>query len=35
MEVVNGVKRFSVIDTGGYTINSEDLFEEEIRSRCS
>ena len=24
-------KEFSVIDTGGYTVNSEDVFEEEIR----
>ena len=24
-------KEFSVIDTGGYTVNSEDIFEEEIR----
>ncbi|MBP9018850.1 MAG: ribosome biogenesis GTPase Der [Rikenellaceae bacterium] len=26
-------REFSVIDTGGYTINSEDLFEEEIRKQ--
>ena len=24
-------KEFSVIDTGGYTVNSEDIFEDEIR----
>ena len=24
-------REFSVIDTGGYTVNSEDIFEEEIR----
>ncbi len=24
---------FSVIDTGGYTINSEDVFEEEIKKQ--
>lgn len=24
-------KEFSIIDTGGYTVNSEDIFEEEIR----
>ena len=24
-------KEFSVIDTGGYTVNSEDVFEEEIQ----
>lgn len=28
----NGVE-FSVIDTGGYTVNSEDQFEEEIRKQ--
>ena len=26
----NGLE-FSVIDTGGYTVNSEDIFEDEIR----
>ena len=26
-------KEFSVIDTGGYTLNSEDVFEEEIRKQ--
>lgn len=26
-------KEFSVIDTGGYVINSEDIFEEEIRKQ--
>lgn len=26
-------KRFSVIDTGGYALNSEDVFEEEIRKQ--
>ena len=24
-------KEFSIIDTGGYTVNSEDIFEDEIR----
>ena len=24
-------REFSVIDTGGYTVNSEDIFEDEIR----
>ena len=24
---------FSVVDTGGYTVNSEDVFEEEIRKQ--
>lgn len=24
-------KEFSVIDTGGYTVNSDDIFEDEIR----
>jgi len=26
-------KEFSVIDTGGYTVNSEDIFEDEIRKQ--
>lgn len=26
-------KEFSVIDTGGYTVNSDDIFEEEIRKQ--
>ncbi len=26
-------KEFSVIDTGGYTLNSEDVFEDEIRKQ--
>ena len=26
-------KDFSVIDTGGYAINSDDIYEEEIRKR--
>jgi GTPase len=26
-------REFSVIDTGGYTLNSEDIFEEEIRKQ--
>jgi GTP-binding protein len=26
-------KKFSVIDTGGYVVNSEDVFEEEIRKQ--
>lgn len=30
----NGVE-FSVIDTGGYVVNSEDIFEEEIRKQVS
>lgn len=30
--VWNG-KEFSVIDTGGYVVNSEDVFEEEIRKQ--
>ncbi len=28
-------KEFSVIDTGGYTIGSEDIFEEEIRKQVA
>lgn len=28
-------KEFSVIDTGGYTTNSDDIFEEEIRKQVS
>lgn len=28
-----GGREFSVIDTGGYTVNSEDVFEEEIRKQ--
>ena len=24
-------REFSIIDTGGYTVNSEDIFEDEIR----
>ncbi len=28
-------KEFSVIDTGGYTIGSDDIFEEEIRKQVS
>ncbi len=28
-------KEFSVIDTGGYIVNSEDIFEEEIRKQVS
>ncbi|MBO5763698.1 MAG: ribosome biogenesis GTPase Der [Bacteroidales bacterium] len=28
-------KEFSVIDTGGYTSNSDDIFEEEIRKQVS
>ena len=27
-------KEFSVIDTGGYTVNSEDIFEDETAVRC-
>ena len=30
----NGVS-FSVIDTGGYVVGSEDIFEEEIRKQVS
>ncbi|MFV0522433.1 MAG: ribosome biogenesis GTPase Der [Mangrovibacterium sp.] len=30
----NGVE-FSVIDTGGYVVNSDDIFEEEIRKQAS
>ena len=26
-------KEFSVVDTGGFTINSDDIFEEEIRKQ--
>ncbi|MFV0291450.1 MAG: ribosome biogenesis GTPase Der [Mangrovibacterium sp.] len=32
--VWNGVD-FSVIDTGGYVVNSDDIFEEEIRKQAS
>lgn len=28
-----GGREFSVIDTGGYTVNSDDVFEEEIRKQ--
>ena len=28
-------REFSVIDTGGYTSNSDDIFEEEIRKQVS
>ena len=30
----NGVE-FSVIDTGGYVVNSDDIFEEEIRKQVN
>ena len=26
---------FSVVDTGGWVVNSDDVFEEEIRKQCS
>ena len=30
-----GGKEFSIIDTGGWVVNSEDIFEEEINKQVS